>query len=125
VKYEVRMTLRFRLGKDGNKLCKSTIIEYIDADDSASAYIKAGENKHDLLIKITKKMNDTNEVSIAIDAVVAKPELLDTKKLTYDDLGQIIIKNNKGQITACLWILPDGTLADDSWIHHRGWGNKN
>jgi len=124
VKYEVRMTLRFRLGKDQNKLCKSTVIEYLDANDLAEAYINAGEYKHELLVKIAKKMNDANEVSISVDAVVAMPELLDTKKLTYGDLGQIIMKNNKGQITVCLWILPDGTLADDSWIHHRGWGSK-
>jgi len=43
------------------------------------------------------------------------------KKLTYGNLATMTLRNNKGQITAKLYILPDGTLADDSWLCNKGW----
>jgi len=38
--------------------------------------------------------------------------------LTYGNLGTITMRNNTGRIVAKLYILPDGTLADDSWTIH-------
>jgi len=43
------------------------------------------------------------------------------KNLTYGNLGTLTLRNNKGQIVAKLYILPDGTLADDSWVRNEGW----
>jgi len=40
---------------------------------------------------------------------------------TFGNLGTMTLRNNKGQIVAKLYILPDGTLADDSWICNKGW----
>jgi len=41
--------------------------------------------------------------------------------LTYGNLGTLTLRNNSGQIVAKLYILPDGTLADDSWVRNEGW----
>lgn len=43
------------------------------------------------------------------------------KNLTYGNLGTLTLRNNRGQIVAKLYILPDGTLADDSWLCNEGW----
>jgi len=40
------------------------------------------------------------------------------KGLTYGNLGTMTLRDNNGQIVAKLYILPDGTLADDSWTKH-------
>jgi len=40
--------------------------------------------------------------------------------LTYGNLGTLTLRNNKGEIVAKLYILPDGTLADDSWLRNEG-----
>lgn len=34
---------------------------------------------------------------------------------------QKVIKNEEGLIVACLYILPDGNLHDDSWLCPTGW----
>jgi len=39
-------------------------------------------------------------------------------ELTYGNLGTLTMRDNKGRIVAKLYILPDGTLADDSWTTH-------
>lgn len=44
--------------------------------------------------------------------------------LTYGNLGTLTMRDNKGRITAKLYILPDGTLADDSWTCNLGWMSK-
>jgi len=41
------------------------------------------------------------------------------KNITYGNLGTMTIRDNKGVIVAKLYILPDGTLADDSWLKTR------
>ncbi len=41
--------------------------------------------------------------------------------LTYGNLGTMTLRNNLGQIVAKLYMLPDGTLADDSWVRNEGW----
>lgn len=43
------------------------------------------------------------------------------KNLTYGNLGTLTLRNNLGEIVAKLYILPDGTLADDSWVRNEGW----
>ena len=43
------------------------------------------------------------------------------KNLTYGNLGTLTLRNNDGRIVAKLYILPDGTLADDSWLCNEGW----
>jgi len=46
-------------------------------------------------------------------------------ELTYGNLGTLTMRDDKGRIVAKLYILPDGTLADDSWTTHGiGWGSK-
>jgi len=42
-------------------------------------------------------------------------------ELTYGNLGTLTMRDNKGRIVAKLYILPDGTLADDSWTTHGVW----
>jgi len=79
--YEIRMTIIFFLGRDGMKKVKSTIIEYIGAKDISSAYLKAGELKRDIMTAIGKTMIDCNEMSISLDAVVAKPEMVSELKI--------------------------------------------
>ena len=34
------------------------------------------------------------------------------------------IKNKKGYIVACLYILPNGNLHADSWLCPVGWGSR-
>jgi len=41
--------------------------------------------------------------------------------LTYGNLGTMTLRNNRGQIVAKLYMLPDGTLATDSWVRNQGW----
>ena len=38
--------------------------------------------------------------------------------LTYGNLGTLTMRDNKGRISAKLYIFPDGTLADDSGLYH-------
>jgi len=45
-----------------------------------------------------------------------------TKKkteLTYGDTDKLAIINNEGVCVASLFILPDGNLAEDSWIRYE------
>jgi len=44
--------------------------------------------------------------------------------LTYGNLGTLTMRDNKGRIVAKLYVLPDGTLADDSWTCNKGWGSE-
>lgn len=44
-----------------------------------------------------------------------------SRNLTYGNLGTLTLRNNKGKIVAKLYIMPDGTLADDSWVKNEGW----
>lgn len=41
--------------------------------------------------------------------------------LTYGNLSTLTLRNNLGEIVAKLYVLPDGTLADDSWLCNKGW----
>lgn len=43
------------------------------------------------------------------------------KELTMGDLGTITMKNNKDEIVARLYVMPDGTLHPDSWLCYEGW----
>ena len=40
---------------------------------------------------------------------------------TIGDLGTLTMKNNNGEIVAKFYIMPDGTLHEDSWICPKGW----
>ena len=40
------------------------------------------------------------------------------------DVKKKLIYNDKKLIVACLYILPNGNLHDDSWISNQGWGSK-
>lgn len=42
-------------------------------------------------------------------------------ELTMGDLGTMTMKNNAGETVVQLYIMPDGTLHEDSWICPRGW----
>jgi len=42
-------------------------------------------------------------------------------ELMMGDLGTITIKNNIGEIVAKLYVMPDGTLHEDSWLCPQGW----
>ncbi len=35
-----------------------------------------------------------------------------------------VLRNAEGLIVACLYILPNGNLHADSWLHAGGWGQK-
>lgn len=37
------------------------------------------------------------------------------------DLGVLTMRNNKSEIVAKLYLMPDGTLHPDSWICPEGW----
>ena len=39
----------------------------------------------------------------------------------YGTHKQVTVRNREGLITACLYILPDGTTHPDSWIRTEGW----
>lgn len=41
--------------------------------------------------------------------------------LTYENMSTLTLRNNEGKIVAKLYIYPDGTLADDSWLCNKGW----
>jgi len=42
-------------------------------------------------------------------------------ELTMGDLGTIMMRNNSGFVVAKLYIMPDGSLHEDSWICPKGW----
>jgi len=39
----------------------------------------------------------------------------------YGSYQHLVVKNEEGKITACLYILLDGTTHGDSWIKPSGW----
>lgn len=39
----------------------------------------------------------------------------------YGTHRHLTVRNAEGRITACLYILPDGTTHGDSWIKSTGW----
>jgi len=93
--YEIRMTVVHTF-KDTNqhynpRKFKTTLIEYIPANGVAEAFTKAAERKHKSIIEIAKgEVNlldkedwgsRSENISISLDAVVAKPEL-EEKTLT-------------------------------------------
>jgi hypothetical protein len=47
--------------------------------------------------------------------------LSDILGFTYGETTSVTFRNQKGEIVAKLWIKPDGTLADDSWLCPLGW----
>jgi len=96
--YEIRMTIVFYLGRDGMKKVKSTIIEYIGAKDISSAYLKAGELKHDIMTAIGKTMIDCNEMSISLDAVVAKPEMSPKQIVKRTRIMDYFVDKDKAQL---------------------------
>jgi len=85
VKYEVRMSVLFRFEPIGSGTVakQSTMIEYLDAENIGEAYIKAAKLKHDVVMRIMKESQSGHweskikRVEVGIDAVVAKPELVD------------------------------------------------
>lgn len=66
---------------------------------------------------ITFKLVTRLELTEAISKVIFE-------NLTYGNLGTLSLRNNLGQIVAKLYIMPDGTLADDSWLCNLGWNAK-
>lgn len=59
-----------------DKTVKTTLIDYIEANGVAEAFNKAAVYKHDTIVTIGKKCGDQMEnVSISLDAVVAKPDM--------------------------------------------------
>jgi len=87
------MTISFETRDKNKRLIggkRSTIIDYVDANDVSEAYIKAARNKLSIAIDITKEMKNTkrwggtiDHVSISLDAVVAKPELPSNRGADY------------------------------------------
>lgn len=86
--YEIRMTVYFAIERKeigDYKNIKVTLIDYIEAEDVAEAFNKATEYKHEVVIDIAKGESKlfakkawgsrSDEISISLDAVVAKPEL--------------------------------------------------
>lgn len=86
--YEIRMNVFFlitQMNSGDNKKTKTTLIDYIEADGVAEAFNKAAEYKHEVIIKIAKGEselftrkawdNRSDNISISLDAVVAKPEI--------------------------------------------------
>lgn len=61
----------------------------------------------------TLKFNDVGKKELA-EAI--SEAIVDN--LTYGNLGTMTLRDNKGRIVAKLYILPDGTLSDDSWTTH-------
>ncbi len=43
------------------------------------------------------------------------------RRKSYGTHTHLVVRNDKGLITACLYILPDGTIHGDSWIKPSGW----
>lgn len=46
-------------------------------------------------------------------------------EVTYGETDKIRIINKEGLCVAMLYILPDGNLADDSWIHSKVWSKQS
>lgn len=111
--YEVRMTLGFAF-KDGSyrdpRRFKTTLIEYIGAKGVAEAFNKAAKRKHEIIIDVAKGEATlwdekawgprSKSISVSIDAVVAKPELVDDLKIIniYPEYayGRVICVLNNG-----------------------------
>ncbi len=86
---------------------------------SINLAIKPPINDKDFIESVLTFNN--NKGSIRSSYLMKDRLLKEEKELTYGDLGKLIIKNNKGRITAQLFILPNGNLADDSWLALKGW----
>ena len=63
-------------------------------------------------IAVFKNWNYWREVEV-VGSTKKKTEL------TYGDTDKLTIINKKGWCVASLFVLPDGNLAEDSWIRHK------
>jgi hypothetical protein len=43
------------------------------------------------------------------------------RELMMGDLGTVTMKNNNDEVVVKLYIMPDGSLHEDSWICPKGW----
>lgn len=75
----------------------------------------------------SSSIKETSDDIIEFPSSISKDNLIKfiaeamRTNLTYGNLGTLTLRNNIGQIVAKLYILPDGTLTDDSWCHNEGW----
>jgi len=69
------------------------------------------------IIKVTFRGNNYVKSGMALKKRLIE-EIAEAMKtnLTYGNLGTMTLRDNVGRIIGKLYILPDGTLADDSWV---------
>lgn len=105
----------------------NTLIELV----SRIADKEFGKQKKEIL-KAAKAIGLSMEQIEALEKYITMPIDLEQAKTwirilreknnpTYGNMSTMTLRNNKGQIVAKLYILPDGRLANDSWLCNEGW----